>query len=148
MTWPGARDALYQIPRDLNYETWNAPPPELPNGGPYVLFTPPGRSFERRPGSVRWGTYGVTLYIYNWVPNNARSETVDAIAATLDDTVEAISTALDGAVKLGGEAVNATPPRWQDATLVEYPADSGKLYLVMQCDVDVTIAKESAGFAP
>ena len=147
MTWAGARSALYQIPRDAGYATWEAPPPRLPQKGPYAVFTPPGRRFDRRR-PARWGYYDVTLSLFSWVPNNAGPEEINTIGKDLDDAIEAVTAGLDGSLKLGGEAASVAAPTWEDATLVEYPEESGRLYLLSQAEILVTVIKDDGGFGP
>ena len=138
---------MQQIPRDAGLETWDAPPPELPVGGPFAVFTPPGRRFERRSASVRWGTYSQSLALFTWITMTAPPEEVSMIGNELDDVVETITTALDGSIQFGGEAANVQSPQWSDATLVEYPERSGRLYLMMQAEIEIVIIKENAGIA-
>lgn len=51
----------------------------------------------------------------------------DVAADAVDDVVDGIDDALDGQINLGGRAVSAEAPEWDEQTMMPYPPPVGRV---------------------
>jgi len=106
--------------------------------GTSAVIVPPARYGEREGTTTEW-TYAVPIHLVRLLGSDSQ-----AGAALLDGVAERVMAALETSVLLGGSVAATDPPAFDDASIMEYPPESGVWFSAQTATLQVVFVVDYA----